>query len=98
MCENLSFKTMCEVPFGGLVACMMVFGEECVHDSMYVDGIFLSESVCQEAEVFGECAYYVVACMLDFPCAENEVAKDIEYRAQVNLNHLLHEADDFWID
>lgn len=94
MCENLSFKTMCEVPFLE----ELVRGEECNHDSMFFDGGFFSKSYCQEAEYFGESDCVVGKCMVDFPCAENEVAMLLECWAQVDLNHLLHEADDFWID
>jgi hypothetical protein len=65
---------------------------------MYVNGVYCYSAYCQEKEIETESEYVWGKCMLDFPCAENETAQEVEYRAQVNLNHLLHEADDYWID
>ena len=88
-CENLSFNTMCVVPVLEEIA----RGEECDHDSF--KGV---SSFCQEREGFEECVFTWGKALLAFPCSDGEIASLIEYRAQVSLNHLLHEGDDFWID
>ncbi len=98
MCENLLFSVMCEVPVWDDLALIFDSGDICSFEGMYVNGEYHYSAWCQEDEIRQECDYVWGKCMLDFPCAENETAQEAEYRAQVTLNHLLHEADDFWID
>jgi len=95
MCENLSFRTMCSVPF--LDELTQILGseeEECNHD---VFGGWRSFCAEKDYSIEEECDYVGGKCMIDFPCAENEVAMLLECWSQVNLNHLLHEAEaEFW--
>jgi hypothetical protein len=98
MSENLLFSVMCEVPVWDDLALIFDSGDICSFDGMYVNGVYCYSAYCQEKEIETESDFVWGKCLLDFPCAENETAQEVEYRAQVNLNHLLHEADDFWID
>lgn len=93
-CSNLAFVVMCAVPF--LEELALLRGEECDHDGFFREGIFLSDAWCQFVEPFVDCDYVWGKCMVDFPCVDGEIGALIEYRAQVSLNHLLHESDDFW--
>jgi hypothetical protein len=98
MCKNLLFSVICVAPGLDELDPILESGGICSFEGMYVNGMYCYSAYCQENEIHQESECFFGKCMLDFPCAEDYFAQEAEYRAQVNLNHLLHEADDYWID